>query len=124
MITVAEDGMPKVAKVGVARVDGKVWVSGTRDRVRTKRLLQDPRCLLYVHDNAVGWLALESTVTVIDGPQVPELSIRLFRIMQGKPTGPLHWFGGELDEPAFLEQMNDEGCVIYEFDVHKSYGMH
>jgi len=44
--------------------------------------------------------------------------------MQGRPTGPLRWFEGELEEDAFTQQMVDERRLIYEFDVHKSYGMH
>src|ERR1700757_5023962 len=34
MITVARDGVARTARVGVALVDGKLWSSGTRDRVR------------------------------------------------------------------------------------------
>jgi hypothetical protein len=124
MITVGPGGMPKVAKVGVTVVDGKIWVSGTEDRVRTKRLREDPRCTLYVHDNGYGWLALETTVTILDGPEVPAQSVRLFRVMQGRADGPLSWSGGELDEAAFRATMVDEGRIIYEFDVRKAYGMH
>lgn len=102
MITVGPDGVAKVARVGVALIDGNLWSSGTQDRVRTKRLRQDPRCTLYVHDNAFGFLAIESTVTILDGPDAPELNLRLFRQMQGKPTGPLSWFGGEFaDEDSW-----------------------
>ncbi|MDQ1491704.1 MAG: hypothetical protein QOJ23_4218 [Actinomycetota bacterium] len=43
MVTVAPDGIAKVARVGVALMDGKLWSSGTQDRVRTKRLRTDPR---------------------------------------------------------------------------------
>jgi len=44
--------------------------------------------------------------------------------MQGRPTGPLSWFEGELEADAFTQLMVDERRLIYEFDVHKSYGMH
>jgi hypothetical protein len=123
MITVGSDGMAKVARVAVLVVDGHLWSSGTQDRVRTGRLRQDPRCTLYVHDQGYGWRALESSVTILDGPDVPAQSVRLFRLMQGKPTGPLSWFGAELDEEAFLRTMVDERRVIYEFDVRRSYGL-
>jgi len=43
--------------------------------------------------------------------------------MQGRPSGPLSWFGGELDEEAFLRTMVEEGRLIYEFDVLRSYGL-
>ena len=124
MITVAADGVPKVARVGVALVDGKLWSSGTADRVRTGRLRRDPRSTLYVHDNAFGFMAIEATVTILEGPDAPALSLRLFREMQGKPTGPLSWFGGEFEEPDFLAHMQSEQRLIYEFEPHHTYGLH
>lgn len=124
MVTVNADGIPKIVRVGVALIDERLWSSGTADRVRTKRLRSDPRCTLYVHDNAFGFLVLESTVTVLDGPDAPDLSLRLFRVMQGKPTGPLSWFGGEFDETDFLAHMRAEQRLIYEFEPHHTYGLH
>ncbi len=123
MITLGADGMPKVVRCGVALVDGKLWSSGTQDRVRTRRLRHDPRCTLYVHDHAVAWRALETTVAILEGPDVAQQSLRLFRVMQGKPTGPLSWFGGEYSEEDFLQLMVDEQRLIYEFEVRHSYGM-
>jgi uncharacterized pyridoxamine 5'-phosphate oxidase family protein len=124
MITLGPGGVPKVARVGVAVIDGKLWSSGTQSRIRTKRLREDPRCTLYVHDNGFGFLVLETAVTILDGPDAPELNLRLFRQMQGKPTGPLSWFGGDLEEAHFLAQMNAEQRLIYEFEPHHSYGLH
>jgi hypothetical protein len=124
MITVGDDGMAKAARVGVALVEGKLWSSGTRGRVRTGRLREDPRCTLFVFDNSFGWLALETTVTILDGSDAADLNLRLFRIMQGKPTGPLDWFGASQDEATFLQTMVDEGRLIYEFDVQRAYGLH
>jgi hypothetical protein len=124
MITVGADGRPKVARVGVAVVDGKVWSSGTADRARTKRLRSDPRCTLYVHDDGYSWVALETDVTILDGPDAPELSLRLFRLMQARPSGPLSWFGGELDEEDFLQAMRDEKRLVYQFEVTRTYGLH
>jgi hypothetical protein len=124
MVTVNDDGIAKAARVGVAVVDGKLWSSGTADRVRTKRLRRDPRCTLYVHDNMFGFLTLETTVTILDGPDAAEQNLRLFRVMQAKPTGPLSWFGGEYEEDDFLAQMRSEGRLIYEFEPHHTYGLH
>ena len=124
MITVNADGVPKVVRVGVALIDGNLWSSGTADRVRTKRLRNDPRCTLYVHDNSFGFLVLESTVTILEGPDAPALSLRLFRVMQGKPTGPLSWFGGEFEEDDFLARMQAEQRLIYQFEPHHTYGLH
>ncbi len=122
MITIGEDGFPKAVRVGVALVDGELWSSGTEDRVRTARLRQDPRCTLFVFDPRFEWMSLETTVTILDGPDAPAQNLQLFRVMQGKPTGPLGWFGGELDEAAFLQAMVDEKRVIYRFDIDRTYG--
>jgi Pyridoxamine 5'-phosphate oxidase len=124
MITIGGDELPKAVQVGVARDGDKLWSSGTEDRVRTRRLRGDSRCVLYVHDAMAGWLTLETTVTILDGPDVPQQSVDRFRVMQGKSEGPLTWFGGELDDAAFRQRMVEERRVIYQFDVHKSYGMH
>lgn len=123
MITVTGAGVAKAARVGVGLVDGRIWSSGTRDRVRTRRLREDPRCTLFVFDGTFRWLSIESTVTILDGPDAPELNERLFRVMQRRPTGPLSWFGGELDEEAFRARMIEEGRLIYQFEVTKTYGM-
>jgi hypothetical protein len=123
MITVGDDGRPKAARVGVALVDGKLWSSGTQDRIRTRRLREDPRCTLYVHDQGFAWRAFETDVTILDGPDAPQLNLALFRLMQDRPTGPLSWFGSELDEQRFLQTMSDEQRLIYELDVHHSYGL-
>ena len=124
MITLGGDGVPKVARVGVALMDDALLSSGTADRVRTRRLRQNPTCTLFVFDSAFAFLALETTVTILDGPDAPELNLRLFRLMQGKPAGSLSWFGAELDEADFLRTMREEKRLIYSFEVHRTYGLY
>jgi hypothetical protein len=124
MITAGADGTAKAVRVGVALVDGKLWSSGTSGRVRTRRLRESPQCTLFVFDSAYAWLTMETMVSILDGPDAPVQNLRLFRQMQGKPLGPLQWFGGNLEEDQFLRTMSDEGRLIYEFDVHRSYGLH
>ena len=67
-------------------------------------------------------VGLETTVTILDGADAPAQNVRLFREMQGKPTGPLSWFGGELTDEEFLRTMADEGRLIYRFEAHRTYG--
>ncbi len=122
MVTVGAGGMPKVARCGVAVVDGRIWSSGTADRVRTRRLRTDPRCTLYVHEAGPCWLALETAVTILDGPDAADLSVRLFRTMQHRPDGPLLWHGTERDEDAFRAAMRDERRLVYDFGVRRVYG--
>lgn len=123
MITIGPGGVPKAARVGVALVAGRLWSSGTEDRVRTRRLRRDPRCTLFVFDQGFSWLALETTVTILDGPEAAAQNLLLFRVMQDRPTGSLAWYGADLDEPSFLQRMQEEGRLVYEFDVSRSYGL-
>lgn len=123
MITIGGDGMPKAIRVGVALVDGKIWSSGTQERVRTRRLREDPRCTLFVFEPGWNALTLETTVELLEGNEVADQSVRLFRLMQGRPEGPLMWFGEELDEEAFRQAMIAGRRLIYEFHVHKAYGL-
>jgi hypothetical protein len=122
MITTDAVGTAKAARVGVAVVRDRVWSSGTQTRVRTRRLRVNPRSTLFVFGGAYGFLTLESTVTLLDGPNAAELNLQLFRIMQQRPEGPLTWSGRELDEDAFCAQMVEEGRLIYQFEVRKAYG--
>ena len=128
MITLRADGTPHVARVGVALVDGKVWSSGTQSRVRTRHVRRDPRATLFVFDQQYGYLAIESRVQVIDGPDVPELSVRLFRVMQaGMPhisRGNLLWYGREVTPEQFRQAMVEEQRLIYEFQPIRTYGGH
>jgi hypothetical protein len=63
-------------------------------------------------------------ITAAPGTDAPGLNLRLFRVMQGKALGPLSWFGAELEEEEFLQAMADEGRLIYQFEVQRSYGLH
>lgn len=122
MITIGRDSMPRAVRVGVTLVDGKLWSSGTQDRVRTARLRRDPRCILFVFDTGWNFLTLETTVSLLEGADVPELSERLFRQMQNRPTGKLSWFGKELTHDAFRQAMIEEKRLIYEFNIIRAYG--
>lgn len=123
MITVGKDGMPRAVRVAIAWVDGKLWSSGTTERVRSKRLRHDPRCTLFVFDNTWQALTLETSVKLIEGSEVPALSVKLFRTMQNRPTGSLMWFGKELTEEEFLQAMTQEPRLIYEFEIKRAYGV-
>ena len=123
MTTLRRDGSPHTVRIGLALVDGRLLSSGTQDRVRTKHLRRDPRCSLFVFDAAFSYLVLDTTVTILEGPESIDDSVRMFRLTQGRPTGPLQWFGGELPEAEFRTTLIDEGRLLYEFDVVKSYGL-
>ena len=126
MVTVGDDGWAKAVRVGVAMVDGKLWSSGTRDPGPARpACAATPWCTLFVFQSpGFGALTIEATVTILDGPDAPDLSLRLFRVMQGSAEGPLDWFGRRVDEDEFLQVMRDEGRVVYEFAPGRAYGLH
>jgi PPOX class probable F420-dependent enzyme len=123
MITLRRDGTPHAVRVGIALVDGKLWSSGTQDRARTRHLRRDPRSTLSVIDSGHGFLTIESTVTLLEGADVPRQSVQLFRVMQKRSSGPLSWYGRQLEEDAFVEQMVREQRLIYQFEPQRIYGM-
>src|SRR5687767_15029755 len=82
MTTTKKDGTPHVARIGVGLVDGKLWSSGTQDRVRTGHLRRDPRsALMVMGDHRYEWLGLETKVTILDGPDAPQLNLKLYRTL-------------------------------------------
>ena len=128
MITLRRDGSTHAVRVGVALVDGKIWSSGTADRVRTRHLRRDPRSTLIVFAAGREALSLDATVRILEGPDVPELSWKLFSVMQramtpAPPSGHLMWYGKLKTREEFLQAMIDERRLIYEFDVIREYGL-
>lgn len=129
MITTRKGGSPHVARVGVGLVDGKLWSSGTQTRRRTAHIRRDPRATLFVFGEGYGWLGLDTTVSILDGPDVPQLTLVFMREMQaaaGQTPAPGHitWFGTEKTEDEFLQIMVDEQRILYEFEVVRAYGMY
>jgi PPOX class probable F420-dependent enzyme len=114
--TLKRDGTPHVARVDVGLVEGRLWSSGTEDRVRTKHVRTDPRATLFVMDpkSPQHWLGLECHVTVLDGPDAVEQNLALYRAIAGEPD--------DLDE--YRQAMVDERRLIYEFDIKKAYGQY
>ena len=126
MITLGADGAPHAVRVGVALVDGTLWSSGTQGRARTRHLRRDPRCTLFFWEAGYGYLSLATHVRILEGPEVPQQSVRLFGTMQShlqNAPDTLMWNGQPITVDAFLRTMVEEQRLIYEFDVQRSYGM-
>jgi PPOX class probable F420-dependent enzyme len=128
MATVRANGLPHVVRVGVALVNGKLWSSGVPDRVRNRHLRRDPRASLYVPEQGYGYLTIEAGVTILEGPDVPDLSVALFRTMQaGMPgittPGNLFWGRVEVTPDQFRQAMLNEHRLIYEFHPTRTYGL-
>lgn len=126
MTTLRRDGTPHTVRIAVALVDGKLWSSGTADRVRTKHLRRDPRCSLYVHDNKWAYLAIESTVKLLDGADAPELNLELFRRLQKQddPHGTIQWQGQPRTPEELVQILRDEQRLIYEFEPIRTFGLY
>jgi PPOX class probable F420-dependent enzyme len=134
MVTLRRDGTPHVARVGVGVVDGKLLSSGLPTRLRTSHIRRDPRCTLFVFDpsgpqGAWRWLGLETTARILEGPEAPDHSVRLFRAMQAHLTPPpepgwLFWNGAPKTEDEFRAIMVEERRLIYEFEIRRAYGLY
>ena len=128
MITLRRDGTPHAVRVGIALVDGQIWSSGTQGRLRTRLLRRDPRCTLFVFESGYGFLTVEGRVTILDGPDAPDQSVRLFQAMQagmqsGPPPGQLLWQGKPLTIEQFRQAMVDEQRLIYALEIERAYGL-
>lgn len=116
MVTLKDDGTPHVARVGIGLVDGKLWSSGTRTRVRTGHLRRDPRSSLFVMDDAdaYAWLGLETVVTIHDGGEAVDWNLALYRVLAGEPD----------DLGEYRAAMVRDERLIYEFAVLRAYGQY
>ena len=116
MVTLREDGTPHVARIGVGLVDGELWSSGTRTRVRTGHLRRDPRCTLCVLNprDPQSWLGLETRVTIHDGDDAVDRNLALYRALAGEPD--------DLDE--YRAAMVAEQRLVYAFEILRAYGQY
>jgi len=113
MTTLRPDGTPHVARVAVGLVDGRLWSSGTQDRLRTKHLRRDPRATVCVFDGGGWrWLGLETRVSILDGPEAVEQNLGLDRVLAGDPE--------DLDE--YRRAMVAERRLIYDIEIERAYG--
>ncbi|MBV9357662.1 MAG: pyridoxamine 5'-phosphate oxidase family protein [Chloroflexi bacterium] len=122
MIVMRPDGSPSAVRVGVSLVDGRLWSSGTAGRRRTTWLRANPRGTVVVFDSGYGYLTVEANVRLREGPGAVDDSVRLFRAMEGRPTGPLLFEGRELSEDEFRAAMRDQQRLVYEFEPRRVYG--
>jgi PPOX class probable F420-dependent enzyme len=115
MTTLREDGSPHSVVVGIGLVDGRLWSSGTQDRVRTAHLRRDNRATLCVidRDNPYRWLTIESHVTILDGPDAVDQNQALYEVQTGGPPE-------NLDE--YRTAMVNDKRLIFEFSIDRTYG--
>lgn len=112
MVTVRADGTAHVARVNCGLVDGRLWSSGTKNRVRTKHLRTNPRATLCVFARDRRWIGIEATVTMHEGPDAPQKALALQRAQGREPE----------DVDAFLKDMAAQQRIIYELEPKRVYG--
>jgi hypothetical protein len=84
---------------------------------------------MFVYDGGWRYLTLEGTVTILEGRDAPELSLRLFQEMQREMAprpepGKLMWAGRQVTFDEFLRIMVEERRLIYQLEVERAYGLH
>jgi len=87
LATIRRDGRPQLSSVSYALdQDGRIKISVTRDRAKTRNLQRDPRATLEILDD--DWhqnLLIDATVEVETGPTVlPDLR-RVYQLITGGP---------------------------------------
>src|SRR6266513_6310416 len=110
--TVRKDGSSHTARVTAGVVDGKLWISGTQNRVRTKHLRANPRASVAIFANDGKWLGIEANVTIHEGPDAPQKALALQRATGREPE----------DVDGFLKNMAAQNRIIYEFEPNRIYG--
>lgn len=87
LATLKRDGRPQLSSVAYALDhDGRIKISVTRDRAKTRNLQRDPRAtLLVLGDNWYEYLAVEATAEVQDGPGTLADLRRVYEQIRGEP---------------------------------------
>jgi PPOX class probable F420-dependent enzyme len=112
VVTVRKDGSSHTARVTAGVVDGKVWISGTQTRVRTKHVRANPQGSLAVFADDGRWLGIEARIKIIEDPDVPQKLLALQRSSGREPE----------DVDAFVQTMVEQQRLIFEFEPTRVYG--
>src|SRR5690242_6428901 len=86
LATIRRDGRPQLSHVAYALDgDGKLKISVTQDRAKTKNVQRDPRVTLTVEtENWWQYVALEGRAEIQDQDPLPDLR-RVYEMIAGKP---------------------------------------
>jgi PPOX class probable F420-dependent enzyme len=113
LATIKRDGRPQLSHIAYTLDDdGRIKISVTRDRAKTRNLQRDPRASLsIVADNWHEYLVVEGTCDVIEENVLPELR-RVYERIRGAPRP--NWDG-------FDAAMVRDGRVILSISVDRMY---
>lgn len=119
LVTLRADGRPHTSNVVYAVEGGRVQVSLTDDRVKTRNLRGDPRTVLHVSTpDGSGWVALEGTgelsaVTTEPGDVTGRALAALYTAVAGQDHP---------DWDEFFQAMVDEHRLLLTITVTRAYG--
>jgi PPOX class probable F420-dependent enzyme len=126
MTTLRADGTPHTVRIGCVLMGDMLWSSGTQGRLRTRNLRRDPRATVMVFDSRGGYLTAECRARILEGDDVPELSVRLFRVMNNEEDAaadaPITFGGRKMTPEEFRRFIVDDRRLIYELEPVRVYG--
>jgi PPOX class probable F420-dependent enzyme len=114
LATIRRDGRPQLSSVSYALdQDGRIKISVTRDRAKTRNLLRDPRATVEIlGDDWYQNLVVEATAEIQDGPALlPELR-RVYELIRGEPHP---------DWAEFDAAMVRDGRVLLALTIERLY---
>jgi len=114
LATIKRDGRPQLSNVAYALdTDGRIKISVTRDRAKTRNLRRDPRASIAIQgDNWYEYLVVEATAEVEEGPQALADLRRIYEMIAGKPHP--NW-------SEFDQAMIEEGRVLLALTIERVY---
>lgn len=130
MVALRRDGTPHVTRIVAGMLDGALVSSATRSRLRTKLLKRDPRSTLFFFETTPaagrafgGYLSLETTVTIHDGPEALRRSVEYFKAIFGTTAdGKVTYGGQQYTEEEALAALERDERILFEFNVTRAYG--
>jgi len=130
MVTHRADGTSHMARIEVGLVDGRLWGTGSSKLIRTRNLRRDPRSSLFVFGPHPHWAGLETTVTILEGPDVAPLLASLMRVRHpGKAPEGMVFAHDDIrgvdrvySEEEYTERVIADGRLVYEFTILRAYG--
>jgi len=130
MVALRRDGTPHVTRIVAGLVNGALVSSGTRTPLRSKLLKRDPRCTLFFFETTPGagrafggYLSVEATVTIHDGPEALRRSVEYFKTVMGSTDGKVTYGGKTMTEDEALAALERDERILYEFNVIRTYGV-
>jgi len=109
VVTIRSDGRPQLSNVVYAVLDGRIRVSVTDDRAKTRNLRRDPRVALHVtSDDFWSYVVVEgraelSPVAAEPGDDTVAALLRLYETVRGEPHPDPAEFGRAMVDERRLE---------------------